>query len=99
MATMVCKRNGYLQVNSKFIIKNFGVAKNNSAPGSDVLSSKIKPVAEVSQTQEQNQQFWILRYCRSSLYNDYVGRRTKLAVRDYGLKSKPVIVIAVLGTQ
>ena len=97
-AAMAHKRNEYLQVNSKFIIKNLGVAKNNLALGQDVLCSKIKPVVEVCQTQEQNKLFWILRCYWSSPYSDYVGRRIKLIVRDYGLKSKPVIGIAALGS-
>ena len=96
---MSIKRNEILTVNNQWIGKNLKLARENLADGKDVLKSeKIKPQIEVCETAEQFRLFRIFRYYWSSPYSEYVGRRIKLIIRDHGLKNKPVIGIAALGS-
>lgn len=97
-SSMAHKRNEYLRQNSDFIIKNINLAKSNLASGVEALNSKIEPVIEVCQTPNQHQLFRIFRCYWSSPYSDYVGRRIRVIIRDHGLKSKPVVGIAALGS-
>ena len=96
---MSIKRNEILAVNNQWIGKNLKLARENLADGKDVLKSeKIKPRIEVCKTAIQHRLFRALRYYWSSPYSEYVGRRIKLIIRDHGLKNKPVIGIAALGS-
>lgn len=95
---MLMKRLEVLHDNKKWIKEHVKIARNNLASGEDVLNSEIKPVIEVCKTKKQMDLFRILRYYWSSPYSEYVGRRIKLIIRDYGLPSKPVIGIAALGS-
>ncbi len=95
---MSIKRNEIIINNKKWIDSRIQIAQNNLANGYDVLLSKIKPIIEVCETQKQHDLFRIYRYYWSSPYSEYVGRRIKLIFRDAGIKSKPVIGIAALGS-
>lgn len=96
--SMGVKRQEIIQQHQKWINNKIDYARANLANGFDVLSSKIKPVIEVCKTQKQHDLFRILRFYWSSPYSEYVGRRIKLIIRDYGLPNKPVIGIAALGS-
>ncbi len=95
---MSIKRNEIIQKNRKWIDQNIELARENLANGFDLYDSKIKPVIEVCDTPKQHKLFKIFRYYWSSPYSEYVGRRIKLIIRDYGLPQKPVIGIAALGS-
>lgn len=95
---MAMKRLEILHNNKKWIKDNIKIAQANLASGDEVLCSSIKPVVEVCKTKKQMNLFRILRYYWSSPYSEYVGRRIKLIIRDYGLPNKPVIGIAALGS-
>ena len=96
--SMSFKRREILNSNKSFIEKNLQFARDNLADGVDVLKSKIIPKIEVCETPKQHKLFRMYRYYWSSPYSEYVGRRIKLIIRDYGLPSKPVIGIAALGS-
>lgn len=96
--SMGFKRQEIIQQHKKWIDSKIDYARANLANGFDVLNSKIKPIIEVCQTQKQHDLFRILRFYWSSPYSEYVGRRIKLIIRDYGLPNKPVIGIAALGS-
>lgn len=96
--SMSFKRNEIISNQQHWIEKKTELAKFNLAHGCDVLKSKIIPKIEVCQTKQQHDLFRILRYYWSSPYSEYVGRRIKIIVRDYGLPSKPVIGICALGS-
>lgn len=95
---MTMKRLEILHKNKKWIKTHLKLAQSNLGNGEDVLNSEINPVIEVCKTQKQKDLFRILRYYWSSPYSEYVGRRIKLIVRDYGLPNKPVIGITALGS-
>lgn len=95
---MSIKRNEIIKSNREWINNKLQKAQNNLVNGYNVLASKIKPVIEVCTTQKQHDLFRIYRYYWSSPYSEYVGRRIKLIIRDAGLKNKPVIGIAALGS-
>lgn len=95
---MSIKRNEIIENNRKWIDSRIQVAQSNLANGYDVLASKVKPIVEVCTTQKQHDLFRIYRYYWSSPCSEYVGRRIKLIIRDAGLKGKPVIGIAALGS-
>ena len=84
--------------NIDWICKNLDYARSNLALGRDVLNTKMRPKIEVCETPKQHRLFRALRYYWSSPYSEYVGRRIKLIIRDHGLRSKPVIGIAALGS-
>lgn len=93
------RRREEIILNNKIWIDNhLPLARTNLASGSAVLKSAIKPKIEVCQTQEQHNLFRVFRYYWSSPYSDYVGRRIKLLVRDYGVSTRPIIGIAALGS-
>ncbi len=96
--SMGIKRQEIIQQHQKWIDNKIDYARDNLTNGFDVLNSKIKPVIEVCETQKQHDLFRILRLYWSSPYSEYVGRRIKLIIRDYGLPNKPVIGIAALGS-
>jgi hypothetical protein len=96
--SMSYKRQEILRRDSVWISNHLALARQNLADGTDVLASKIKPVVEICETQDQHNLFRILRHYWSSPYSDYVGRRIKLLIRDNGLHSKPIIGIAALGS-
>ena len=96
--SMSVKRNEVILQNNHWISKHINFARNNLAPGYEVLKSQIIPKIEVCETKEQHNLFRIFRYYWSSPYSDYVGRRIKLIIRDYGIKNHPVIGIAALGS-
>lgn len=96
--TMGVKRHEIINQNRKWIDKHLPIAKKNMATGLEALYSKIDPIIEVCETQEQHNLFRIFRYYWSSPYSDYVGRRIKLLIRDKGLPKKPIIGIAALGS-
>lgn len=96
---MSFKRNEILLRNKNWIDINQKFAMENLADGHEVLhSNRIIPKIEVCETPKQHKLFRFLRYYWSSPHSEYVGRRIKLIIRDYGLKSKPVIGIAALGS-
>lgn len=95
---MSLKRNELIKKNQGWIDKHINLARQNLANGLDVLTSKVDPVIEVCTTKKQHNLFRIFRYYWSSPYSDYVGRRIKLLIRDYGLPNKPIIGIAALGS-
>ena len=95
---MSMKRLEVIHKNKKWIKSNLKIAQANLASGVNVLSSEIKPVIEVCETKKQKDLFRIFRYYWSSPYSEYVGRRIRLIIRDYGLPNKPVIGIAALGS-
>jgi hypothetical protein len=95
---MAMKRLEILHKNKAWIRAHVKLAQDNLASGIDVLNSEVKPVIEICKTKKQKDLFRILRYHWSSPYSEYVGRRIRLLVRDYGLPSKPVIGIAALGS-
>jgi len=96
--SMQVKRIEIINQNQAWISKKINLARDNLAMGYEVLKSPIIPKIEVCETRKQHDLFRILRYYWSSPYSDYVGRRIKLIIRDYGLKSRPVIGIAALGS-
>lgn len=96
--SMAIRRNEILQKNKKWINAHIELGRKNLANGTDILSSQIKPHIEVCETQKQHDLFRLFRYYWSSPYSEYVGRRVKLLIRDYGLKSRPLIGIAALGS-
>jgi hypothetical protein len=96
--SMGVKRQEIITNHKKWINDHIQLAHNNLANGFDVLDSKIIPMIEVCQTQKQHDLFRIFRLYWSSPYSEYVGRRIKLIIRDYGLPNKPVIGIAALGS-
>lgn len=96
--SMGVKRAEIIHQHQQWINSKIDYARANLANGFAVLSSKITPVIEVCQTQEQHDLFRILRFYWSSPYSEYVGRRIKLIIRDYGLPNHPVIGIAALGS-
>ena len=95
---MAMKRLEILEKDRQWIRNHLSYAQENLATGMDAISSEIKPVIEVCETQKQLDLFRILRYYWSSPYSEYVGRRIKLIVRDHGLPNKPIIGIAALGS-
>jgi hypothetical protein len=95
---MSIKREEIINKNREWIDANIQIGRENLANGLEVLSSQIKPIIEVCETQAQHDLFRIYRYYWSSPFSEYVGRRIKLIIRDGGLKSKPVIGIAALGS-
>lgn len=97
-STMAIKRQEILSKNKEWIYKNINLAIDNLANGLDVLNSKIIPRIEICETPKQHKLFRLLRYYWSSPYSEYVGRRIKLIIRDYGLPNKPVIGIVALGS-
>lgn len=96
--SMSFKRNEIIKENLDFIEKNIQFARDNLTDGIDLLKSKIIPKIEVCETPKQHKLFRMYRYYWSSPYSEYVGRRIKLIIRDYGLPNKPVIGIAALGS-
>jgi len=96
--SMSFKKNEIINKNLDFIEKNLQFAKDNLADGIDVLKSRIIPKIEVCESPKQHKLFRMYRYYWSSPYSEYVGRRIKLIIRDYGLPNKPVIGIAALGS-
>lgn len=96
--TMSFKRSEILNKNKDWIKKYADIAIDNLANGLDVLNSKFIPRIEVCETPAQHRLFRLLRYYWSSPYSEYVGRRIKLIIRDYGLPNKPVIGIVALGS-
>lgn len=97
-STMSVKRKEILDNNKEWINKNIDLAVHNLANGLEVLDSKIIPKIEVCESPAQHRLFRLLRYYWSSPYSEYVGRRIKLIIRDYGLPNKPVIGIVALGS-
>jgi hypothetical protein len=95
---MSMKRLEILHKNKKWIKDHLKIAQDNLASGENVLNSEINPVIEVCNTKKQQDLFRIYRYYWSSPYSEYVGRRIRLLIRDYGLPNKPVIGIAALGS-
>lgn len=95
---MAMKRLEILHENKRWIKEHIKIAQQNLATGEQVLASTIVPVIEVCKTKKQMDLFRIFRYYWSSPYSEYVGRRIKLIIRDYGLPNKPVIGIAALGS-
>jgi len=95
---MSYKRQEILMKNRKWIDSHIKSARENIANGYDVLQSNIDPIIHVCQKESEHRLFRIFRYYWSSPYSEYVGRRIKLLIRDYGLPSKPVIGIAALGS-
>lgn len=96
--SMQVKRQELIEKNSTWIKKNNKLATLNLADGAMVWESRIEPVIEICETQEQHNIFRIFRYYWSSPYSDYVGRRIKLLIRDNALPTKPLIGIAALGS-
>jgi hypothetical protein len=96
--SMQVKRQESLTKNKEWIEKHIDLAGDNLADGALVWGSKIEPVIEVCETQEQLDIFRIFRFYWSSPYSEYVGRRIKLLIRDNALPSKPLIGIAALGS-
>jgi len=96
--SMAVKRDEIIAHNRIWISKHINLARNNLAMGYEVLKSPIIPKIEICETRKQHNLFRIYRYYWSSPYSDYVGRRIKLIIRDYGMKSHPVIGIAALGS-
>ena len=96
--SMQVKRQEALTKNKEWIEKHLDLAGDNLADGALVWGSKIEPVIEVCETQEQLDIFRIFRFYWSSPYSEYVGRRIKLLIRDNALPSKPLIGIAALGS-
>lgn len=96
--SMSVKREEILIQNKSWIDNHLNMAVENLAKGTDVLSSRIIPEIEVCQTVRQHELFRILRYYWSAPYSEYVGRRIKLIIRDKGIKNKPVIGLAALGS-
>lgn len=88
--SMGIKRQEIIFQHRVWIDKNIDFAQANLAHGFDVLNSKIQPIIEVCKTQKQHDLFRILRFYWSSPYSEYVGRRIKLIIRDYGLLNKLV---------
>lgn len=97
-STMSVKRKEILDNNKEWISKNIDLAVHNLANGLEVLDSRIIPKIEVCETPAQHRLFRLLRYYWSSPYSEYVGRRIKLIIRDYGLPNRPVIGIVALGS-
>ncbi len=96
--SMAFKRDEIIAKHRVWIDKNIEFARKNLASGIDVLNSEIDPIIEVCETEKQHRLFRMLRYCWSSPYSEYVGRRIKLIIRDGALPNKPVIGIAALGS-
>lgn len=96
--SMSRRRDEIILNNRAWIDDNLPKARMNLASGKDVLKSRIKPQIEICQTQKQHNLFRTFRYYWSSPYSDYVGRRIKLIIRDYGLPTRPIIGIAALGS-
>ena len=97
-ASMDIKRQEQIEKNSAWLSTHTHFALENLASGVDVLRSRIEPVVEVCETQEQFDIFRVCRFYWSSPYSDYVGRRIKLLVRDSALPNRPLIGIAALGS-
>ena len=97
-ASMDIKRQEQIENNSAWLSTHAHLAPENLASGVDVLRSRIEPVVEVCETQEQFDLFRVCRFYWSSPYSDYVGRRIKLLVRDSALPNRPLIGIAALGS-
>jgi hypothetical protein len=97
-ASMDIKRQEQILKHSDWLNNHLHLAQENLAAGSQVLESKINPVIEVCETQEQFNLFRVCRFYWSSPYSDYVGRRIKLLIRDSALPNKPLIGIAALGS-
>lgn len=95
---MLPRKEEIILKNTDFIQKNKDIFIKNLAYGDDCLNSDISPVMEVCETQKQRDLFRMLRYTWSSPYSEYVGRRIKFIIRDAGVKYKPVIGIAALGS-
>jgi len=96
--SMSIRRDEIISKNKNWIDKHIVFARENLANGYEALNSKIEPVIEVCQSQEQHNLFRIFRYYWSSPYSEYVGRRIRLIIRDAAVKNKPVIGIAALGS-
>jgi len=96
--SMQVKRQESLTQNAEWIQQHIELARQNLADGNAVWKSKIEPVIEVCETQDQLDIFRIFRYYWSSPYSEYVGRRIKLLIRDNALPNKPLIGIAALGS-
>lgn len=97
-ASMQLKRQELICENQQWIEQHLKIARENLADGNLVWQSKISPVIEVCETQEQHDLFRIFRFYWSSPYSEYVGRRIKLLIRDNALPNKPIIGIAALGS-
>lgn len=97
-ASMEIKRQEQIQKYSDWIDNHLPLVKDNLAKGVDVIQSKIEPIVEVCETDEQFELFRACRFYWSSPYSDYVGRRIKLLIRDASLPSHPLIGIAALGS-
>lgn len=95
---MLFRKEEIIFKNRNFINKNKSLLIENLAKGSDCLFSDIIPVIEVCETQKQRDLFRMLRFTWTSPYSEYVGRRIKFIIRDWGLNYKPVIGIAALGS-
>lgn len=96
--SMQIKKQESLEKNAKWISNNIELARQNLCNGALVWNSKIEPVIEVCETQEQLDIFRIFRFYWSSPYSEYVGRRIKLLIRDNALPKRPLIGIAALGS-
>ena len=95
---MAFSKNVTIDRDALWIKKHLDLAKDNLANGREVLSSPILPRMEVCESDEQHNLFRILRYHWSSPPSDYIGRRIRLLIRDDGLKTRPIIGIAALGS-
>jgi hypothetical protein len=95
---MAYSRNQIIENNAEWIEKHLELGRANIAKGTDVLKSDLIPQIEVCETQAQHDIFRIFRYLWSSAASDYVGRRIRLIIRDYGVKGSPVIGIAAIGS-
>jgi len=96
--SMSISRKEILNKHKEWIEKHIDLAKKNLAQGKDILKSEILPRIEICKTQKQHNLFRIFRYYWSSPYSEYVGRRTRLLIRDDGIDNSPIIGIAALGS-
>lgn len=96
--SMEIKRQEQLQKHSNWLSNHSHLAVDNLACGNDVITSRIEPIIEVCETQDQLDLFRVCRFYWSSPYSEYVGRRIKLLIRDSSLPNSPLIGIAALGS-
>jgi hypothetical protein len=96
--SMQAKRLEVLGASTDWIQSNAHILRSSLATGWQAYNSPIIPVLEECITQAQLDTFRLCRYCWSSPFSDYVGRRIKFIVRDWGVDSHPVMGIAALGS-